>query len=134
MWDKCSGTVPSAAPPSFLVPTTHALLPQVLELPNKSEKVLSFAWEPKGHRFAIVHGDSARPSVSFYGMKDEKGKLGVKHLGAPRNTTLCTVRDGGFACVICTATDEHGRASCAARNVVNSRCAADKDVTDGPRA
>lgn len=54
---------------------------QVLELPNKSEKVLSFAWEPKGHRFAIVHGDTARPNVSFYSMKDEKGKLGVKHLG-----------------------------------------------------
>lgn len=53
----------------------------MLELPNKAEKVLSFAWEPKGHRFAIVHGDSGRPNVSFYSMKDEKGKLGVKHLG-----------------------------------------------------
>uniref|UniRef100_A0A383V8L2 Eukaryotic translation initiation factor 3 subunit B n=2 Tax=Tetradesmus obliquus TaxID=3088 RepID=A0A383V8L2_TETOB len=57
----------------------------VLELPNKSEKVLSFAWEPKGHRFALVHGDSARPSVSFYSMKDDKGKLGVKHLGTLAN-------------------------------------------------
>jgi translation initiation factor 3 subunit B len=57
----------------------------VLELPNKSEKVLSFAWEPKGHRFAIVHGDTARPSVSFYSMKDDKGKLGVKHLGTLTN-------------------------------------------------
>jgi translation initiation factor 3 subunit B len=55
--------------------------PQVLELPNKAEKVLSFAWEPKGHRFAIVHGDSGRPNVSFYSMRDEKGKLGIKHLG-----------------------------------------------------
>lgn len=54
---------------------------QVLELPNKTEKVLSFAWEPKGHRFAIVHGDSGRPNVSFYSMRDEKGKLGIKHLG-----------------------------------------------------
>lgn len=54
---------------------------QVLELPNKAEKVLSFAWEPKGHRFAIVHGDSGRPNVSFYSMRDDKGKLGIKHLG-----------------------------------------------------
>jgi translation initiation factor 3 subunit B len=47
--------------------------------------VLSFAWEPKGHRFAIVHGDTARPNVSFYSMKDEKGKLGVKPLGEQAN-------------------------------------------------
>lgn len=60
---------------------------QVLELPNKTEKVMSFAWEPKGHRFAIVHGETARPNVSFYSMKDDKGKLGVKHLG---ETSLLT--------------------------------------------
>ena len=47
---------------------------EVFELPNKSEKVHSFAWEPKGHRFAIVHGDGPRPSISFYTMRDEKGK------------------------------------------------------------
>lgn len=60
----------------------------VLELPNKAEKVLSFAWEPKGHRFAIVHGDSGRPNVSFYSMKDDKGKLGVKHLGTLTNKAV----------------------------------------------
>lgn len=53
---------------------------EVLELPNKSEKILSFAWEPKGHRFAVIHGDGPRPSVSFYSMKDDKGRLGVKLL------------------------------------------------------
>lgn len=53
---------------------------EVLELPNKSEKILSFAWEPKGHRFAVVHGDGPRPNVSFYSMKDDKGRLGVKLL------------------------------------------------------
>jgi translation initiation factor 3 subunit B len=49
-------------------------------LPNKTEKVLSFAWEPKGHRFAIVHGEG-RPNVSFYSMRDDRGKPGIKHLG-----------------------------------------------------
>ena len=29
---------------------------EVLELDNKSEKIVAFAWEPKGHRFAIIHG------------------------------------------------------------------------------
>lgn len=54
---------------------------EVLELPNKSEKVHTFAWEPKGHRFAVVHGDGPRLNVSFYSMKDDKGKLStVRHL------------------------------------------------------
>jgi translation initiation factor 3 subunit B len=53
----------------------------VLELPNKSERTLAFAWEPKGHRFAVVHGDTSRPSVSFFSMKDAKGKLGVHSVG-----------------------------------------------------
>lgn len=44
----------------------------MLELPNKSEKILGLAWEPKGHRFAILHGDPSRPSVSLYTMKDPK--------------------------------------------------------------
>ncbi|QDZ23629.1 subunit B of translation initiation factor 3 [Chloropicon primus] len=51
---------------------------EVLELQNKQEKIVSFAWEPKGHRFAVVHGDGARPDVSFYTMKDSKQ---IKHLG-----------------------------------------------------
>jgi translation initiation factor 3 subunit B len=56
---------------------------EVLELPNKNDKVLTFAWEPKGHRFAVVHGDGGpRPSVSFYTMRDDKGKLSsVRLLG-----------------------------------------------------
>lgn len=77
----------------MLTPVCLLLLTlQVLELPNKSEKVLSFAWEPKGHRFAIVHGDTARPNVSFYSMKDEKGKLGVKHIGELTDKVYVTVK------------------------------------------
>ena len=54
---------------------------KVLELPNKSEKVHTFAWEPKGHRFCILHGDGPRPNISFYSMRDDKGKLAVRLLG-----------------------------------------------------
>ncbi|KAF2313046.1 hypothetical protein GH714_008883 [Hevea brasiliensis] len=39
---------------------------EVLELDNKNDKIIAFAWEPKGHRFAVIHGDSPRPDVSFY--------------------------------------------------------------------
>jgi len=53
---------------------------EVLELANKQEKIVEFAWEPKGHRFAVVHGDGARPEVSFYTMKDPKSRQ-AKHLG-----------------------------------------------------
>ncbi|KAL3497697.1 hypothetical protein ACH5RR_040429 [Cinchona calisaya] len=28
-----------------------------------------FAWEPKGHRFAVIHGDNTRPDISFYSAK-----------------------------------------------------------------
>ncbi|TXG62302.1 hypothetical protein EZV62_013665 [Acer yangbiense] len=31
---------------------------KVLELDNKNDKIIAFAWEPKGHRFAVIHGDS----------------------------------------------------------------------------
>ncbi|XP_072963175.1 eukaryotic translation initiation factor 3 subunit B-like [Typha angustifolia] len=42
---------------------------EVLELDNKNDKIIAFAWEPKGHRFAIIHGDSPRPDISFYSMR-----------------------------------------------------------------
>lgn len=42
---------------------------EVLELENKNDKIIAFAWEPKGHRFAVIHGDNPRPDVSFYSMK-----------------------------------------------------------------
>ena len=54
---------------------------QVLELPNKQDKVLTFAWEPQGHRFVIVHGDGPRYNVSFFSMKDERGRLNIKQTG-----------------------------------------------------
>jgi len=60
---------------------------EVLELPNKAEKIVAFAWEPKGHRFAVIHGDGARPDVSFYTMKDKNGKNNVTLIGTIKNKT-----------------------------------------------
>ncbi|GAA0145959.1 hypothetical protein Leryth_013162 [Lithospermum erythrorhizon] len=42
---------------------------EVLELENKNDKIIAFAWEPKGHRFAVIHGDNPRPDISFYSMR-----------------------------------------------------------------
>eukprot|EP00850_Spirogloea_muscicola_P016935 SM000141S00879 [mRNA] locus=s141:121775:136794:- [translate_table: standard] len=42
---------------------------EVLELENKNDKILAFEWEPKGHRFAVIHGDGPRPDLSIYAMK-----------------------------------------------------------------
>ncbi|KAF7075295.1 hypothetical protein CFC21_080075 [Triticum aestivum] len=42
---------------------------EVFELENKNDKIIAFAWEPKGHRFAVIHGDGPKPDISFYTMK-----------------------------------------------------------------
>ncbi|CAN6582289.1 unnamed protein product [Malus baccata var. baccata] len=48
---------------------------EVLELENKNDKIIAFAWEPKGHRFAVIHCDNTnannnpRPDISFYSMR-----------------------------------------------------------------
>ncbi|KAI9100011.1 hypothetical protein K1719_024229 [Acacia pycnantha] len=42
---------------------------EVLELENKNDKIIAFAWEPKGHRFAVIHGDNPKPDISFYTMR-----------------------------------------------------------------
>lgn len=39
-----------------------------MELPDKTHKVMDFAWEPKGTRFALLHGEGNRPSLSLYDM------------------------------------------------------------------
>lgn len=36
------------------------------------EVVNAFAWEPVGSKFAFVHGENPRISVSFYKIGDEK--------------------------------------------------------------
>ncbi|MCL7040899.1 hypothetical protein MKW94_002648 [Papaver nudicaule] len=50
--------------------STYANIPiEVLELENKNESIIAFVWEPKGCRFAIIHGDALKVDVSFYSMR-----------------------------------------------------------------
>ncbi|KAL1211387.1 Eukaryotic translation initiation factor 3 subunit B [Cardamine amara subsp. amara] len=42
------------------------------EVLKVDEKILAFAWEPSGDRFAMIHGDESKPLVSFYSMQAPK--------------------------------------------------------------
>ncbi|KAM0900356.1 hypothetical protein ACQ4PT_020717 [Festuca glaucescens] len=42
---------------------------EVFELDNKNDKIIAFAWEPRGHRFAIIHGDGPKHDISFYSVR-----------------------------------------------------------------
>ncbi|KAL6906358.1 hypothetical protein ACP4OV_003959 [Aristida adscensionis] len=53
---------------------------EVLELENKNDKIIAFAWEPKGHRFAVIHGDGPRPDISFYTMRTANNTSRVSKL------------------------------------------------------
>ncbi|CAG9463948.1 unnamed protein product [Pedinophyceae sp. YPF-701] len=62
---------------------------EVMDLPVKTHSCTAFAWEPKGSRFCIVHGNGPRPDVSFYNMAG--GKAGVSqvvHVGTLKNKTV----------------------------------------------
>jgi translation initiation factor 3 subunit B len=45
-----------------------------IEALEMKEPIVAFAWEPKGDRFAIVHGSGARNDVSFYTMRGQGNK------------------------------------------------------------
>lgn len=63
-----------------LVPTVVLGL-QVLELPNRNDKIVDFQWEPRGSRFAVLHGEGPRPNLSLYAMRDMKTSArGVQHI------------------------------------------------------
>lgn len=38
------------------------------------ETIIAFAWEPNGSKFAVLHGEAPRISVSFYHVKSN-GKI-----------------------------------------------------------
>lgn len=40
------------------------------------ESIIAFAWEPNGSKFAVLHGESPRISVSFYHVKNN-GKIDI---------------------------------------------------------
>lgn len=72
----------------FTLKSNSAVINDVLEIPTKGEKVLQIAWEPNGHRFAIIHGELApgqKQNVSFYTMVDKTMKQGAKLLGTLSN-------------------------------------------------
>lgn len=39
-----------------------------------TESIIAFAWEPNGSKFAVLHGETPRISVSFYHVKNN-GKI-----------------------------------------------------------
>lgn len=53
---------------------------EIVELENKNDKIIAFAWEPKGHRFAVIHGDNPRPDISFYSMRSGSNTTRVTKL------------------------------------------------------
>ncbi|BDA47339.1 Eukaryotic translation initiation factor 3 subunit B [Coccomyxa sp. Obi] len=54
---------------------------EVLELPNRNDKIVDFQWEPRGSRFAVLHGEGPRPNLSLYAMRDMKTSArGVQHI------------------------------------------------------
>lgn len=42
--------------------------------PLVTESIIAFAWEPNGSKFAVLHGETPRISVSFYHVKNN-GKI-----------------------------------------------------------
>src|SRR4051812_23472637 len=38
-----------------------------------SDTIVAFAWEPRGNKFGVIHGEAGRPSTAFFQLK--KGKL-----------------------------------------------------------
>ena len=72
----------------FTIKSKTDVINDVLELPSKGDKVLQIAWEPKGDRFAVVHGDmgpGSKFNVSFFTMLDKTMKQGAKLLGTITN-------------------------------------------------
>ncbi|KAJ0961633.1 hypothetical protein J5N97_001130 [Dioscorea zingiberensis] len=80
--------------------STYTDIPiEVLELDNKNDKIVAFAWEPKGHRFAVIHGDSPRPDISFYSMRTahNTGRLSkLATLKSKQANALCWSPAGRF--------------------------------------
>ncbi|GAB2216124.1 hypothetical protein Droror1_Dr00023892 [Drosera rotundifolia] len=58
---------------------------EVLELENKNDKIIAFAWETKGHRFGVIHGDHPKPDVSFYSMRTAQNTGRVSKLTTLKN-------------------------------------------------
>ncbi|GMN54331.1 hypothetical protein TIFTF001_023453 [Ficus carica] len=53
---------------------------EVFELNNKNDKIIAFAWEPNGHRFAVIHGEAPKAYISFYSVRGANNTSRVSKL------------------------------------------------------
>lgn len=59
--------------------------------PSIPESIIAFAWEPNDSKFAVLHGESPRISVSFYHVKNN-GKIELlSELAEKRTAALCVM-------------------------------------------
>jgi len=61
----------------------------VLEM---KDRIVAFAWEPKGKRFCVIHGEGSRADISFYEMKKKGVKFIVKLEKKPANSIFWSPR------------------------------------------
>ena len=62
-----------------------------VEMLEMKDTVHAFAWEPSGHRFAVIHGDGAKPSVSFHSMLGKAGQPELTHLVTLENRSCNSI-------------------------------------------
>ncbi|KAH8048891.1 hypothetical protein JL720_15742 [Aureococcus anophagefferens] len=62
-----------------------------VEMLEMKDTVHAFAWEPSGHRFAVIHGDGAKPSVSFHSMLGKDGRPELTHLVTLENRSCNSI-------------------------------------------
>lgn len=70
------------------------------------EPISAFAWEPIGHKFAIIHGEQNNINVSFYGVKKGDTPTLLKKLEKRRFNTLFWSPQGQFIILACLKSAE----------------------------
>lgn len=78
-----------------------------------SETIIAFAWEPNGSKFAVLHGEAPRISVSFYHVKNN-GKIELISKWPSREPTArgLVVAPGGHRCGVAGAARTQSGPSC----------------------
>ena len=81
---------------------------EVLEL---KDTIMAFAWEPNGHRFAVIHTTSSnqRPDVTFYEMRPDGGVRTLKTLEKRQASHLFWSPVGGFILLVGLRSGDSGR-------------------------
>ncbi|CAJ1973624.1 unnamed protein product [Sphenostylis stenocarpa] len=67
-----------------------SVIARLLEVENKNDNVIAFGWEPKGHRFAVIHDDSPRRDVNFCSMKNAQDTGRVLNLTTLEDKNVAT--------------------------------------------